>query len=226
MASRDLLKKKEGHITLRDMMDISRDQHEKTFLGPEEFGLRLKAINVIAQWGTASGSIAVLPKRPSRHHYDYDDDHGHIELPVYWWAAGPTSNGCYVPFFPHGSKLPEIVSTAGTHGKTIEDPATVARDTFSPDSYWWLFRDLTDKVGAWVIQGRITDWDRRNKIVRKEFDLLEKKFEREVPGVVWKAVKLRKAGKIDEAAKVLDDYTATCVSEVVQKVNELREQFN
>jgi secernin len=212
MASRYLLNKEEGNITLRYMMGISRDQHEETFLGPEDFGLRLKALNVIGQWGTASGSVAVLPKTTD-------------ELPVYWWAAGPTNNGCYVPFFPNGSKLPEIVSATGTHAKTIEDPAKVEKDTFSPNSYWWLFRDLTDKVGAWVIEGRITDWDIRNKIVRAEFDTLEKEFEGGVPRVVRIAVELRKAGKIDEAAKVLDDYTAKCIDKVVKKVNELREQF-
>ena len=212
MASRALLKKEEGDITLRYMMGISRDNHEETFLGPEDFGLRLGCINGISQWSTATGSVAVLPKSTD-------------ELPVYWWAAGPTSNGCYVPFFPNGSKLPEIVSATGTHAKTVEDPAKAEKDAFSPNSYWWLFRDLTDKVGAWVIEGRITDWDIRNKIVRAEFDALEKEFEGGVPRVVRIAVELRKAGKIDEAAKVLDDYTAKCIDKVVKKVNELREQF-
>ncbi|GAG96291.1 unnamed protein product, partial [marine sediment metagenome] len=38
MASQYLLKKEEGDITPRYMMRISRDQHEETFLGPEDFG--------------------------------------------------------------------------------------------------------------------------------------------------------------------------------------------
>jgi hypothetical protein len=90
-------------------------------------------------------------------------------------------------------------------------------DTFSDKSYWWLFKDLRDMANI--------DWDKRNPIVREAFDALEEEFAAGLPDVIQQAVKLRKAGKNDEAAKVLDKYTALCVSKAVEKVNELRTQF-
>src|SRR5688572_25246445 len=46
----------------------------------------------------------------------------------------------------HGSQLPALVSKAGTLGKQVTPPSEVMADTFSPDSYWWLFRQLHDRV--------------------------------------------------------------------------------
>ena len=72
-------------------------------------------------WGnTASSCVAVLPK-------------SRAELPVFWWTPGPPCNGCYVPFFPHGSRLPEMVSNAGTFGNKVVAPPQAEPDTFSPD---------------------------------------------------------------------------------------------
>jgi len=85
-------------------------------------------------WGnTASSCIAALPKSPQ-------------ELPVSWWTPGPPCNGCYVPFFIHGTKLPGTVSNAGTFGRKVLAPPKAEEDKFFPDSYWWLFRRLMDKT--------------------------------------------------------------------------------
>ena len=153
---------------------------------------------------TASSCIAILPKTTE-------------EIPVFWWCPATPSNSCYVPFFIHGSKLPEIVSKADTYGKRINWPSKVKADEFSSESYWWLFRDHCDKV-------RI-NYEERNPIVRAEFDLLEKDFESGIPDVVKRAVELRKAGEDNSAAKILDDYTAECVQRALNKVNELRKRF-
>jgi len=212
MGSRYLLRKKEGHITPRWMMRIARNHYEDTFLGGPMYDFTLKDVTTIDMWATCSSSVAILPNTPD-------------ELPVYWWGASVASNNCMIPFFPNGSKLPEIISTVGIHGKTVEPPSEAEQDTFSPDSFWWLFRDLVEKTAGKTAENPIGYWNIRNQIVRAEFDALEKEFEAGVPKVVKKAVELRKAGKVDEAAKVLDDYSAKCVDKVLKKVNELRELF-
>jgi len=153
---------------------------------------------------TASGSVAVLP--------DTDD-----ELPVYWWCASVPSSSCFVPFFVHGREIPKIVSTAGTYGSRNEPPSKVARDRFSDRSYWWLFRDLADKVAA--------DRKARGLVVREAFDALEKECEAGLGDLVRKAARLRKAGRTAEAARILDDYTARCLKKVLLQVNKLRSEF-
>ena len=153
---------------------------------------------------TASGSVAVLPNNND-------------ELPVYWWCPAVPTYSCFVPFFIHGTGPPEIVTKAGTYGTHDERPSKTGRDTFSPKSYWWLFRDLSDKVRA--------DRGTRAPMVRKAFDALEKEFEADLGDLVKKAVQLRKDGQAARAARILDDYTAACVKRALVKVNELRRQF-
>jgi hypothetical protein len=77
--SRSLLQEKSGEIDVRWMMRIARDR---------------AGLPSIDQEGTASSCVAVLP--------DTDD-----QLPVFWWCPSVPSNSCYVPFFIHGSGLPE-----------------------------------------------------------------------------------------------------------------------
>ncbi len=162
---------------------------------------RSPSINMNA---TASSCVAVLPE-------------GEGKLPVYWWCAAVPSYSCYVPFFVHGSRLPKIVSTAGTYGSRIERPSKVARDEFSQQSYWWLFRNLSDQVAA--------DRKQRYPVVREAFDALEKEFEAGISDVVNSATRLRKDGRTEQAADILDAYTAECLSKVLLKVNELRTGF-
>jgi secernin len=189
MCSRNLLIEKEGDITLGWMKQIARDRSSTPSIDLDQ---------------TASSCIAILPNTID-------------EIPVFWWCPATPSNSCYVPFFIYGSKLPEIVSKAGTYGKTIDWPSKVKADEFSSESYWWLFRDLCDKV-------RI-NYEERNPVVRAEFDLLEKDFESGIPDVVKRAVELRKSGENNSAAKVLDEYTVECVQKALDKVNELRKRF-
>ena len=153
---------------------------------------------------TASGSVAVLPNTKD-------------ELPVYWWCPAVPTASCFVPFFIHGSGPPKIVTTAGTYGTHDESPSKTKRDKFSAESYWWLFRDLSDKVRA--------DRATRSPIVRKAFDALEKDFEAGLGDLVKRAAKLRTDGQGAKAARILDDYTQECVKKVLVQVNALREQF-
>ncbi len=189
MRSCDLLQEKGGQIDVRWMMRIARDRGSSPS---------------IDQGGTASSCVAVLP--------DAED-----QLPVFWWCPAVPSNSCYVPFFIHGSGLPEMISTAGTYGRRIEAPSKVDKDGFSPQSYWWLFRDLSDRVEA--------DRKHRNSIVRGAFDTIEREFEAGIPDVVKRAVELRTAGRDAEAASVLDDYSAGCLKKVLVKLAELRSTF-
>ena len=184
-----LLEEKNGEVTTRWMKRIARDRSTFPSLDLDQ---------------TASSCVAVLPKTQE-------------ELPVFWWAASTPSSSCYVPFFVHGSRIPKIVSTAGTFGKSIVPPREAEKDTFSDNSYWWLFKDLRDKVNI--------DWAQRNPIVREAFDALEEEFAAGISDVIQQAVKFREAGKTQEAANVLDEYTELCVTQAVEKVNELRLQF-
>jgi secernin len=184
-----LLEEKRGEVTLDWMKRIARDRSTNPSIDLDQ---------------TASSCVAVLPSTEEN-------------LPVFWWCASTPSSSCYVPFFVHGSGLPEIVSAAGTFGKKVIAPEQALQDSFSENSYWWLFKDLRDLTNI--------DWAGRNPIVRGEFDALEAEFAEGLSDVINQAVELRRSGKADDAAKVLDDYTATCVNKAVAKANELRLRF-
>ena len=214
--SRQLLAEKAGQITPGWMRRIARDHYEDTFLqgpyfdaaDPDLLTLCMHVSPADFTWGnTASSCVAILPT-------------SRAELPIFWWNAGPPCNGCYVPFFPHGSRLPEIVSNAGTFGNKVVAPPRAEQDTFSLDSYWWLFRRLMDNVKGDVVNslpGHYPDWNRR---VRGAFDALEQEFEAEVPNVIRKAIELRETDH-GPAAHILDEFSERCVNKVVAAIREL-----
>ncbi len=184
-----LLRERRGRITKRWMMNIARDRSSTPSIDLDQ---------------TASSCVAILPGKSDA-------------LPVFWWCPSTPSSSCYIPFFVHGGGLPSVVSTAGTTGKRTQPPSQVEADTFSEQSFWWLFRDLCDKTNR--------DWKKRNPVVRSEFDALENEFAEGVPAVVKKAVELRADGKPKEAARVLDAYSAACVNKALKRVNGLRLRF-
>jgi len=187
--SASLLLQERGRITPRWMMRIARDRSTTP------------SIDLPV---TASSCVAVLPKRDA-------------QLPVLWWTPAVPSAGCYVPFFVHGARLPEAVSKAGTYGRRIEPPSQVSPDSFSPESYWWQFRDLSDLVA----KSRRS----RGSEVRRAFDELESAFAAALPDVLAKAATLRKAERMEEAAKVLDSFSANCALQAMNKAIQLRERF-
>jgi secernin len=153
---------------------------------------------------TASSCVAVLPKNKN-------------ELPVFWWCPSVPSSSCYIPFFIHGQGLPEIVTKAGTFGRNIIPPSKVQEDQFSEESYWWLFRDLANLVKA--------NYEKRNSIVRIEFDSLEIQFKNELPNIFLHALQLRKNKEFEKSSKYLSEFSATCLEKVLIKLQELRQTF-
>lgn len=188
--SSGLLRERHSTVDPRWMMHIARDESSTPPINLDK---------------TASSCVAVLPKSAD-------------ELPVFWWAPAVPGDSCYVPFFVHGSGLPEIVTRAGTQGRAVRPPSGVEADTFAPDSYWWIFRDLHDLATKGV--------KNRTPEVREAFDALERDFEQGLPAVIEKAVALRKAGHTDEASKVLDDYSEACLNLAIAKANELRQAMS
>jgi secernin len=213
--SRQLLAEAAPQISPQSMMRIARDHYEGTFLDgpafdaadPDFLSLCMHVSPADFTWGnTASSCVAVLAHAPN-------------EPPVFWWTPGPPCNGCYVPFFVHGSQLPAIVSQAGLAGKQITPPAQAAADTFAPTSYWWLFRQLMDSVKGDPIAARPGYYQQRNRIVRARFDQLEREFAAEVPEV-WSHY--MRAGD----AHILDRFAERCVEWVVTALRELLNELN
>lgn len=188
-ASCSILLRSHGSLGLGTMKAIARDQSSDPSIDLDQ---------------TASSCVAVLPPEGEG-------------IPVFWWCAARPSNGCFVPFFIDAGGVPEVVSAAGNFGKRVVPPSQAVWDGFSAESYWWLFRDLTDMVNA--------DRPARQAEVRAEFDPLEAGFEAGLPLVLEEATALMKAGDDAGAADVLASYTASCVEKAVAKVNELREQY-
>ncbi|MDH4196028.1 MAG: C69 family dipeptidase [Candidatus Aminicenantes bacterium] len=188
--SAGLLAGMSGRVTVKDMMRIARDRSSTPSIDLDQ---------------TASSCIAEIPAAGE-------------SIPVFWWCAATPSRSCYIPFFVHGRRLPEILSTAGSAGRGITAPEKASRDGFAENSFWWLFRDLCDRINA--------DEATRLPIARAEFDALEKDFAAGVPDVMNRASELRRAGRVDEAAAVLDAYSESCVGRVLEKARKLRGEFS
>lgn len=218
MRSRQLLAERQGQITPQWMKRIARDHYEDTFLqgpyfdaaDPDFHSLCMHASSANFTWGnTASSCIAVLPRSAN-------------ELPVFWWTPGPPCNGCYVPFFVHGNSLPEIVANAGVFGKRVVPADRASEDTFSASSYWWLFRELMDRVKGDAVAALPGLYPVRNRAVRAKFDALEQEFEAEVAEVMREAVA---AQHPNTTASILDDFSQRCVGKVLTALQELLSIF-
>jgi secernin len=142
------------------------------------------------------------------------------DLPVFWWTPGPPCNGCYVPFFVHGSKLPEIVSRAGRMGKQVIPADRASEDSFSPDSFWWLFRQLNDWVKGDAVNSLPGYYSERNPLVRARFNALELAFAEELPDVMRRAVQIREQDPASMAG-ILDAFSEACVQRVLEAIETL-----
>ncbi len=218
MRSREMLEQMAGKVSPRWMMAIARDHYETTFLKGPYFDAAMPDFLTICMhvspagftWGnTASSCVAILPDAPGK-------------LAQFWWTPCPPCNGAYVPFFIDGSALPKIMSTAGKAGKTVTAPPSAVKDEFSADSYWWLFRDLMDKVKGDPVKSLPGYYAKRNLQVRKAFNALEIRWEKEVTDLEAKVVDLKSKGNKKDAAKMLDAFTAGCVNDVVKTIGELK----
>jgi secernin len=184
-----LLKEHLGAVDEFQMMRIARDRSTNPSLDLDV---------------TASSCVVSLPKTPD-------------EPPVFWWAASVPSSGIFIPFFVHGSKLPDGISEAGTFGKRIVPPDQAKPDSFTEGSFWWLCRDLAHRVNI--------DRDNRLAVVRPVFDALEKEFAAGLPAILKTAGDLRSKGRTEEAAVVLDRYSADCAAKARAKIQEFRTAF-
>jgi secernin len=218
--SADLLAEQAGGITPGWMKRIARDHYEDTFLqgpyfdaaDPDFLTLCMHVSPAGFTWGnTATSCVAVLPEDEA-------------SLPVFWWTPGPPCNGCYVPFFVHGNRLPEIVSRAGTAGQRVTPPERAMTDAFASDSYWWLFRRLMDVVKGDAVGSRPGCYPERNRRVRAVFDPLEAGFEAALPATLARATQVR-ASDPQAAAGLLDDFSEACVTKVVTALRELLEEW-
>jgi secernin len=125
-----------------------------------------------------------------------------------------------VPFFAHGSRLPEIVSRAGTAGQQVTRPDRAKTDEFARDSYWWLFRRLMDVIKGDLLGSRPGCYPERNRRVRSVFDPLEAEFEAALPPTLAQAAQARRSDP-EAAARLLDDFSEACVRKVVAALREL-----
>jgi secernin len=216
MRSRQLLADHSGQIDDLWMKRIARDHYEDTFLqgayfdaaDPDFLSICMHVSPADFTWGnTASSCVAILPKSSD-------------EISIFWWTSGSPCNGCYVPFFPHSTAIPKIVSTAGVFGDAVTPPPDAQQDTFSDDSYWWLFRRLLDCTKGDEIKSIPSLYTTRNQIVRERFDALEADFRTQLPTIVASATQ---NGDVD--ATILNQFSADCVDRVLVVIHGLLEDF-
>ena len=219
MRTRQLLGQRQGEIGRAWMQRIARDHYEDTFLGGPYFDAADPDLQSVCMhvspaaftWGnTASSCVAELP-----------DNAGAI--PVFWWTPGPPCNGCYVPFFVHGSRLPELVSRAGAAGVAVRPADQAPIDTFAAGSYWWRFRDLLDRAKGDAVKSVPGRFAAKNRLIRARFDELEAAFAAELPAVLDAAHQARPDAAA--VAAVLDEFTARCVADVLAALDDLADQL-
>jgi secernin len=216
--SRELLKRAEsgqGGVAAAWMKRILRDHYEDTFLEgpyfnpalPDFLTLCMHSSPACFTWGnTASSAIFVLPQ---------SEDH----LATLWWSPVTPCTGLYVPVFMEGGELPAPLSKAGTAGRTFMPPSEAKQDQYEVGSYWWLFRDLLDRIKR-DEQG--SGFLGSQRIARETFDELERSWEAQVAKAEAAAVALRKQGQAEKAAKSLAALTAACVKEAVAAVEQVK----
>ncbi|MBI3988728.1 MAG: C69 family dipeptidase [candidate division NC10 bacterium] len=214
--SRQLLaEKKTGDVSPRWVMRTLRDHYETTFLEGPYFNAALPDFLTLCMhvspagftWGnTASSAVFILPGTAER-------------LAQMWWTPVTPCTGLYLPAFAAVSDLPQMLSTAGQQGKTVTAPPLAQKDAFASDSYWWLFRDLLDRIKGDEIG---TTFNQRQPMVRAAFDRLEEKWAAEAWKVERQAVDLKRAGRSAEATRVLNAFTQKCLEEALETINTLR----
>lgn len=216
--SRELLKRAgsgHGGVGVAWMKRILRDHYEDTFLEgpyfnpalPDFLTLCMHSSPAAFTWGnTASSAIFVLPQSEDR-------------LPMLWWSPVTPCTGLYVPVFMEGGELPALLSKAGKAGKTVTPPPAAKQDQYVAGSYWWLFRDLLDRIKQ---DEHGSGFPRNQRIARETFDELERKWEGQAAEAEASAVALRKQCQAEKAAKSLAAFTAGCIKEALSAVDQVK----
>jgi secernin len=193
-------------------MRVLRDHYEDTFLGGPNFNAALPDFLTLCMhsspaeftWGnTASSAVFLLPADSKR-------------LAQMWWTPVTPCTGLYLPVFASASGLPEVLTAAGIEGKTVTPPPQAKPDQFSANSYWWLFRDLLDKIKG---DETGTAFSERQPVARAAFDRLEQEWTARCKEVEQQAIAQRNSTP-------LDDFTRSCVDEAVTAASRLRAMFS
>jgi secernin len=205
---------------------VLRDHYEGTFLGGPNFNAALPDFLTLCMhsspakftWGnTASSAVFLLP--PVSSGSPRKDD----RLAQMWWTPVTPCTGLYLPVFAAGNKLPDVLAQAGRQGKTVTRPDRAKPDTFSKDSYWWLFRELLDQVKGDETGSRFRT---RQPIVRQTFDRLEREWQDRARKTEQLAITERNAGRSAQAARRLDNLTDACVETALDAVAKLKKSMD
>lgn len=229
-----LLQERSGEIDREWMFRISRDHLEGTFLADPMFTAAVPDFLTVCMhhspanftWGiTAATNLFVLPGKNAD------------TIPVTYWAANVPCCSCYVPFYVHGSKMPAGVDRAGqskdiqTAKRNQTDPTTTKVWGYTADSYWWQFDRLRMLVNGDERGKReeVTSfgfkYNDRHPIVRTAFDRLEREFLATEARVRSEAKGLIDRGQLEQAAKVLDDYSSQCATSALATCRSLIKRF-
>jgi secernin len=102
-------------------------------------------------------------------------------------------------------------------GKQVTPANLATEDSFSPDSYWWLFRHLNDWVKGDSVNSLPGCYVDRNPQVRSRFNALEQSFSEQLPEVMKRAARIREQNPIQMAA-ILDEFSETCIHQVLETI--------
>jgi secernin len=215
---RQLLVEGENSIDIAWFKRILRDHYENTFRADATFNPTTPGLTTICMhaspsgstWGhTASSAIFVLPPVNSG------------RLPVMWWCAGPPCNGLFVPVFLQGNQLPAMVDCVGTAGKKVIAPNRAILDEYSPDSYWWEFKRLSDITKGDEIG---STWNQRHPMVKETFNRLENKFVENIAVVEREVGILMEKQDMQSVELILSSFTESCFKESMDTVRYLQRE--
>jgi secernin len=209
--TRQLLEDQRGEITVSTLKRVLRDHYEDSFLGGPMFAATNPDFQTICMHespsgfscNTASSAIAALPADPDR-------------FPCFWGSFGPPCVGVFNPFYLDAT-VPAEFGRAGTVGKIVHPPDTVARDEPTPDSPWWTFKALLEEVAL--------DCHARTPLVRSAFDALERRRLAQVDQVERRATLWVKTDQREEAVSLLTSFMQRNVGETLELVGRLRERM-
>lgn len=212
------LLERRSKVSPRYLARVMRDHYEDSFIEGPCFNAALPDFLTLCMhsspagftWGnTAASAIILLPDSKDR-------------LPIMLWSPLTPCTGCYLPFFVDGGAPPPVVSRAGTAGRFVKGATDCPRDRYSPDSYWWAFRELLETVKFDELGSA---FEERQPKVRRAFDTMETDSMRRARGVERRAAGLIRAGRSAEARDILKEFETRSVESVLKEVRRLNGSF-
>ena len=195
------------------LMRVMRDHYESSFI-TGSFNPALSELPTLCMhsspagitWGDTAASAIIILGIPE------------LDSPLMLWCAGTPCTGCYLPFFIKAGSPPDMIQRAGRAGKITKAPPQAPPDEYSPDSYWWLFKEL-----LWIVKGDElgTRYPKRQPLVRAAFDELERSFLSEIRkiGRRFKA----EHPEEEERRRMLRDLQEECLRRTLEALFKLKE---